>query len=88
MGFLIIAALAVGLPLFLGALLGHYSTAILAGMGGLSILYMPQTAIPHRLITLADLVKIFWTPQLSNFSHLSHFRLILIRAFVVNGHLN
>src|SRR5690606_31616583 len=29
-----------------------------------------------------DLVKIFWTPQLSNFSHLSHFRLILIRAFV------
>src|SRR5690606_17734844 len=30
----------------------------------------------------SDLVKIFWTPQLSNFSHLSHFRLILIRAFV------
>ncbi|MCK9503088.1 MAG: FUSC family protein [Porticoccaceae bacterium] len=52
MGFLIMAALAVGLPLFLGALLGHYSTAILAGMGGLSILYMPQTTIPHRLITM------------------------------------
>lgn len=52
-GFLIMAALALGLPLFLGALLGHYSTAILAGMGGLSILYMPQSAIHHGLITMA-----------------------------------
>ncbi|MGQ9426992.1 FUSC family protein [Gilvimarinus sp. F26214L] len=53
LAFLIMAALAVGMPVLLGALLGHYSIAILAAMGGLSILYMPQTAVPHRLITMA-----------------------------------
>ncbi len=53
LGFLVIAALAVGLPVFIGALLGHFSMALLAGMGGLSILYMPQTAIAHRLVTIA-----------------------------------
>lgn len=53
MGFLIISALAVGLPALLGAWLDDFSTSILACMGGLSILYMRQTHLSRRMMTLA-----------------------------------
>lgn len=53
LGFLVVAALAVGLPVLMGAALGHFASSILAGMGGLVILYMCQTALSHRLTTLA-----------------------------------
>ena len=39
-GFLVIAALCIGLPVLVGAWLDVFSTAILASMGGLVILYM------------------------------------------------
>ncbi|MCK9467917.1 MAG: FUSC family protein [Porticoccaceae bacterium] len=48
-GFLVLAALSVGLPVFVGAALGHFSSAIIASMGGLVILYMQQTPIVRRM---------------------------------------
>lgn len=53
LGFLIVAALAVGMPVLIGAALDRFSSSILASMGGLVILYMRQTALPHRLTTLS-----------------------------------
>ena len=52
-GFLAICAFSVALPAFVGAWLGEFSTAMLACMGGLAILYMRQTDIPRRMMTLA-----------------------------------
>lgn len=52
-GFLVIAALCIGLPVLVGAWLDVFSTAILASMGGLVILYMPQARIARRMMTLA-----------------------------------
>lgn len=52
-GFLVVAALAVGLPVLVGAALGSFSSSVLASMGALVILYMRQTALSHRFSTLA-----------------------------------
>jgi uncharacterized membrane protein YccC len=52
-GFLALAALAVGIPALVGAALGHFATGVLGSMGGMVILYMPRTALPHRMVTLA-----------------------------------
>src|SRR5690606_6032787 len=51
-GFLALAALSVGIPVFIGALLDQLSAALIASMGGLVILYMQQTKISHRMTTL------------------------------------
>jgi len=51
-GFLLMAALAVGIPAFIGAGIDRFSTATIGSMGGLVILYMGQTAISHRMATL------------------------------------
>ncbi|MDO6563176.1 FUSC family protein [Amphritea sp. 1_MG-2023] len=53
LGFLIVSALSVGLPALIGAWLGDIQTAMLGCLGGLSILYMRQTHIPRRMMTLA-----------------------------------
>ncbi|MDO6417537.1 FUSC family protein [Amphritea sp. 2_MG-2023] len=55
-GFILISALAVGLPGLFGAWIGDFPTSILACMGGLSVLYMRQTNIPRRMMTLATCV--------------------------------
>ena len=52
-GFLVAAAISVGLPVFVGAALDHFSSAVLASMGGLVILYMQQTGVARRMMTLA-----------------------------------
>jgi len=52
MGFLMVAALAIGLPVLVGAWLGQFSTSVLASQGGLVILYMQQIPITRRMITL------------------------------------
>lgn len=51
-GFLSVAALSVGIPAFAGAWLDLFSSAIIACMGGLVILYMRQTPIARRMTTL------------------------------------
>jgi hypothetical protein len=47
-----VAALSVGLPVFIGALTGNIREAVLASMGGLVITYMPNASIVRRMITL------------------------------------
>lgn len=46
-------ALSVGLPVVVGAWLDRFSSAVIASMGGLVILYMQQTHITRRMMTLA-----------------------------------
>ncbi len=52
-GILAVVALSVGAPAFIGAWLDQFVTALLASMGGMVILYMRQTQIAHRMMTLA-----------------------------------
>ncbi len=52
-GFLTMIALSTGLPVFLGAWVDEFALGILGSMGGLVMLYMPQTPIPHRMVTMA-----------------------------------
>jgi len=77
---LLVAALAVGLPAFIGVWLNHFSAAILACMGGLVILYMRQTTIEQRVVRLAfcsfGLTVSFSLGMLSSFNpYLSAFTL-------------
>lgn len=51
-GFLMVATLAVGLPVLTGAWLDQFAPAILASMGGLVILYMQQTHLSRRMMIL------------------------------------
>lgn len=52
LGLVVAAALAVGIPALIGAALDCFSSSVLASLGGLVILYMRQTRLPHRLTTL------------------------------------
>ncbi|WP_428253090.1 FUSC family protein [Gynuella sp.] len=49
----LLAALAVGLPMLFGAHFGHFDSSVLAALGGMVILYMPNTGILHRMTVLA-----------------------------------
>lgn len=53
LGYLVISALAVGLPAFMGAWFDQFAASMLGCMGGMVILYMQQTEIAHRMMTLA-----------------------------------
>lgn len=44
----LVAALATGLPLFLGAFTDTMAYAVLASIGGLIIIYMPQARLVRR----------------------------------------
>jgi uncharacterized membrane protein YccC len=52
LGFVIVAALAVGLPVLIGAALDRFSASVLAGLGGLVILYMRQTNLFRSIAIL------------------------------------
>jgi uncharacterized membrane protein YccC len=52
-GFLALAAISAGLPVFVGAWLGYFSSAVIASIGGLVILYMQDTDISRRMMILA-----------------------------------
>ena len=52
-GFLITVALAVGSPVVIGVWLGSFAMGVVASLGGLVSLYMRQTPLPHRMVTLA-----------------------------------
>lgn len=43
------AALAIGLPLLAGAAFGRLDLAVVASLGGLCFLYLPETPLAHRL---------------------------------------
>ncbi|WP_051940638.1 FUSC family protein [Stenoxybacter acetivorans] len=44
------AALASGLPLFIGAYFGHLEYGLVSSLGGMTFLYLPQTALAHRMV--------------------------------------
>ncbi|WP_215776454.1 FUSC family protein [Paludibacterium sp. B53371] len=46
------AALASGLPLLVGAWFGHLAYGLIASLGGMIFLYLPDTALPHRMLTV------------------------------------
>ncbi|MBM7457253.1 putative membrane protein YccC [Oceanisphaera litoralis] len=50
--FPLIASLCVGLPVLLGAYFGRFDYGILACMGGLVILYLPQAPVARRMVTM------------------------------------
>lgn len=52
-GFLATVALSVGLPVFIALWLGSFSSGITASIGGLASLYLRQTPLLHRLITMS-----------------------------------
>lgn len=51
-GFLVVATLATGLPMLAGAWLNLFSSAVLASLGGLVILYMQHTQVSRRMMIL------------------------------------
>jgi len=53
LGFLLVAALSTGLPVFVGAGVGQFAPSMIASMGGLVILYLRQTPLAHRMTSLA-----------------------------------
>lgn len=46
------AALATGLPLFIGAWFDHLDYGLVSSLGGLAFLYMPNTPLSHRMVWL------------------------------------
>ena len=46
------AALATGLPLLVGAWFDHMDYGLVSSLGGLVFLYLPNTALHHRMVTL------------------------------------
>jgi uncharacterized membrane protein YccC len=46
------AALAMGLPLLIGAWYDHLTFGLVAAVGGLVFLYLPSTPLHHRMVTL------------------------------------
>lgn len=50
--FPLLSGLCTGLPVLIGAYFGHVEQGVLAGLGGMVILYMPQTSMGHRMLTL------------------------------------
>lgn len=48
----VLASLCTGLPLLLGYFIGRLDYGILACLGGLVILYLPDTKLEHRMVTL------------------------------------
>ena len=56
------AALANGLPLFVGAYFGHLEYGLISSLGGLAFLYLPDTPMAHRMVSLMAAAL---TPKLS-----------------------
>ncbi|MBX3682348.1 MAG: FUSC family protein, partial [Thauera sp.] len=46
------AALASGLPLMVGAWFGHLEYGLISSIGGLALLYLPNTPMSHRMVWL------------------------------------
>lgn len=46
------AALCSGLPLLIGAWFGHLDYGLISSLGGLIFLYLPETPMHHRMVTL------------------------------------
>lgn len=64
------AALAVGLPLFVGCGFGHLEFGLISSLGGMIFLHLPETPLYHRMVTL--MVAAFAMSASYAFGVLSH----------------
>lgn len=48
----VVAALAFGLPLLIGAAFGHLEYGLVSALGGMTFVYMQHTALMHRMLVL------------------------------------
>ncbi|UZE96150.1 FUSC family protein [Alkalimarinus alittae] len=71
LGFLLTVSLAIGGPVTLGVLLGHFSMGVVASIGGLACVYLRQTPLTHRMLTMA----------LVTFGFCTSFTISLLAAF-------
>ncbi|ADZ90577.1 FUSC family protein [Marinomonas mediterranea] len=83
-----IAALCVGLPAIIGAALEQFPQGMLASLGAMVVLYMPNTRTAHRIVTLSlcsfGFIFCFMVGSLSTFvSWLPPFALSLAMFLVV-----
>lgn len=53
LGFLMTVALAIGGPVMLGVWFGHFAMGVGASIGGLACVYLRQTPLAHRMLTMA-----------------------------------
>ncbi|WP_428773881.1 FUSC family protein [Vibrio sp.] len=70
-GFLVTVALSAGLPVVIATWLGQFTVGVAASCGGLASLYLRQTPLSHRLVTMA----------LTTFGFCSSFLLCLLAGF-------
>lgn len=84
---LTLAALVVGSPMLIGAWLGQLAPAIIASMGGLVALYLPQTTFTHRMVTLGlssfGFVLCFTIGMLSSFNPYFSAATLALTVFLV-----
>lgn len=71
LGLLLTVALSVGGPVILGVWFGNFAMGVGASIGGLACVYLRQTSLPHRMITMA----------LVTFGFCTSFTLSLLAAF-------
>lgn len=77
------AALASGLPLLVGAWFDHLDYGLVSSLGGLVFLYMPATALSHRMVMLmACAFGLTASYTLGLASHFVPFSVIPVLAFI------
>lgn len=75
------AALATGLPLLIGAYFEHLDYGLVSSLGGLVFLYLPNTPLSHRMVTL--MACAFAMTACYTLGALSHFSPLLMMPVLV-----
>ena len=77
------AALAIGLPLLIGAYLNHIEYGLVSSLGGLVFLYLPNTPMHHRMVTvMACAFAITSCYTLGVMSHFSSALMVPVLTFI------
>jgi Fusaric acid resistance protein-like len=77
------AAMAAGLPLFVGAWFGHLDYGLVSSLGGMVFLYLPRTPVWHRMVTLmACSFAMTGCYALGAMSHFLPFSLVPVLALI------
>lgn len=88
-GFLVLAALSMGLPAFLGVWLDQFAASVIASMGGLVILYTQPAPTARRLLILVvcsfGFVASFALGTLTSFNPYLSAATLALTVFLVTG---
>jgi len=77
------AALAIGLPLLIGAYFNHLDYGLISSLGGLVFLYLPNTPMHHRMVTvMACAFAITACYTLGVVSHFSSALMVPVLTFI------